>query len=83
MAFSTHLHAAGLNFRTGDILHQLGLQEFALKKRASKFDLNASMLLIQKLFGGCIIANLQQHDPEKAQDVRWWQEMDRQQQQQQ
>ncbi|KAH7133847.1 FAD binding domain-containing protein [Dactylonectria macrodidyma] len=68
-AAGTHPRAAGLNFRTSEILRQLGLEDFTLEQSASEFDLNAGMLLVEKLVGGKVLKHLQEHDPEKVKDI--------------
>ncbi|CAJ0547397.1 Ff.00g041510.m01.CDS01 [Fusarium sp. VM40] len=59
-----HPRAAGINFRTSEILRQLGLEDFTLEQSGKEFDLNAGMLLVEKLIGGKVIKHLQEHDPE-------------------
>ncbi|KAH6997373.1 FAD binding domain-containing protein [Ilyonectria destructans] len=68
-AAGTHPRAAGLNFRTSEILRQLGLEDFTLEQSASEFDLNAGMLLVEKLVGGKVLKHLQEHDPEKIKHI--------------
>ncbi|KAF5671995.1 monooxygenase [Fusarium heterosporum] len=59
-----HPRAAGINFRTSEILRQLDLEDFTLEQSGKEFDLNAGMLLVEKLVGGKVIKHLQEHDPE-------------------
>ncbi|KAI1033769.1 hypothetical protein LB503_011077 [Fusarium chuoi] len=59
-----HPRAAGINFRTSEILRQLGLEDFTLEQSGKEFDLNAGMLIVEKLVGGKVIKHLQEHDPE-------------------
>ncbi|KAF7552181.1 hypothetical protein G7Z17_g4502 [Cylindrodendrum hubeiense] len=68
-AAGTHPRAAGLNFRTSEILRQLGLESFTLDQSAKEFDLNAGMLLVESLIGGKVIKHLQEHDSEKVKEV--------------
>ncbi|KAL6355659.1 hypothetical protein LRP88_11263 [Fusarium phalaenopsidis] len=68
-AAGTHPRAAGLNFRTSEILRQLGLEEFTLQQSGKEFDLNAGMLLVEKLVGGKVLKHLQEHDPEKVKNI--------------
>ncbi|KAF4548397.1 FAD-binding domain-containing protein 34 [Elsinoe fawcettii] len=68
-ASATHPRAAGLNYRTSEILRQLGLEDFTLKQSASEFDLNAGMLIVEKLVGGKTLAKLQEHDENKVKDI--------------
>ncbi|KAK5059694.1 hypothetical protein LTR84_009577 [Exophiala bonariae] len=65
----THPRAAGLNFRTSEILRQLGLENFTLEQSKSEFDLNAGMIIVEKLVNGKTLALLQEHDPEKVKEV--------------
>ncbi|KAK4936728.1 hypothetical protein LTR10_022452 [Elasticomyces elasticus] len=65
----THPRAAGLNFRTSEILRQLGLEDFTLEQSKSEFDLNAGMVVVEKLVNGKTLAHLQEHDPEKVKEI--------------
>ncbi|ENH71399.1 Putative polyketide hydroxylase [Fusarium oxysporum f. sp. cubense race 1] len=42
-----HPRAAGINFRTSEILRQLGLEEFTLEQSGKEFDLNADLYSFQ------------------------------------
>lgn len=68
-ASATHPRAAGLNFRTSEILRQLNLEQLTLEKSAREFDLNAGMLIVERLVGGKTTQHLQEHDPEKIKEV--------------
>ncbi|KAJ4246083.1 hypothetical protein NW762_013828 [Fusarium torreyae] len=59
-----HPRAAGINFRTSEILRQLGLEELTLEQSGKEFDLNAGMLIVEKLVGGKVIKHLQEHNPD-------------------
>ncbi|VUC32392.1 unnamed protein product, partial [Clonostachys rosea] len=61
-----HPRAAGLNFRTSEILRQLGLEDYTLEQSGKEFDLNAGMLIVEKLVGGKVIKHMQEHDPERV-----------------
>ncbi|KAM0541726.1 hypothetical protein ACHAPJ_013131 [Fusarium lateritium] len=59
-----HPRAAGINFRTSEILRQLGLEGLTLEQSGKEYDLNAGMLIVEKLVGGKVIKHLQEHDPD-------------------
>ncbi|KAF3044654.1 hypothetical protein E8E12_007617 [Didymella heteroderae] len=65
----THPRAAGLNYRTSEILRQLGLEQLARDQSAKEFDIDAGMLLVEKLVGGKTLAHLQENDPKEVADV--------------
>jgi 2-polyprenyl-6-methoxyphenol hydroxylase-like FAD-dependent oxidoreductase len=70
----THPRAAGLNYRTSEILRQLGLEQLARDQSAKEFDIDAGMLVVEKLVGGKTLAHLQENDPKEVADVtpcRW------------
>ncbi|KAL1611041.1 hypothetical protein SLS59_000678 [Nothophoma quercina] len=66
---STHPRAAGLNSRTGEILRQLDLEQLARDQSAKEFDIDAGMLVVEKLVGGRTLAHLQENDPKEVADV--------------
>lgn len=65
----THPRAAGLNYRTGEILRQLGLEQLARDQSAKEFDIDAGMLVVEKLIGGKTLAHLQENDPKEVAEV--------------
>ncbi|KAH7072042.1 FAD binding domain-containing protein [Paraphoma chrysanthemicola] len=65
----THPRAAGLNYRTVEILRQLGLEAEAKGESAKEFDINAGMLVVEKLVGGKVIAHVQENDPGQVRTV--------------
>ncbi|KAH6618440.1 FAD binding domain-containing protein [Boeremia exigua] len=65
----THPRAAGLNYRTVEILRQLGLEADAKAESAKEFDIDAGMLVVERLVGGKVIAQVQENDSAEVQDV--------------
>ncbi|UPX20210.1 uncharacterized protein EKO05_0010450 [Ascochyta rabiei] len=65
----THPRAAGLNYRTVEILRQLGLDKLAQAESAKEFDVNAGMLVVEKIIGGKVIAQVQEKDAEIITEV--------------
>ncbi|KAJ4319011.1 hypothetical protein N0V94_004148 [Neodidymelliopsis sp. IMI 364377] len=65
----THPRAAGLNYRTVEILRQLGLEEEAKAQSGKEFDIDAGMLVVEKLVGGKVIAQVQENNPAEVKDV--------------
>lgn len=63
---STHPRAAGLNYRTSEILRQIGLEQLARDQSSKEFDIDAGMLVVEKLFGGKTLAHLQDNDPKEV-----------------
>lgn len=63
-----------MNFRTSEILRRLGLEQLARDQSANEFDIDAGMLVVEKLVGGKTLAYLQENDPKEIADVtscRW------------
>ncbi|KAJ4351121.1 uncharacterized protein N0V89_006460 [Didymosphaeria variabile] len=65
----THPRAAGLNYRTVEILRQLGLEKEAQAESGKEFDIDAGMLIVEKLVGGKVIAQVQENNPAEVKDV--------------
>ncbi|KAL6704162.1 hypothetical protein ACN47E_008722 [Coniothyrium glycines] len=65
----THPRAAGLNYRTVEILRQLGLEDVAKAESAKEFDIDAGMLIVEKLVGGKTIALVQENDAAQVKSV--------------
>ncbi|PYH67654.1 uncharacterized protein BO88DRAFT_426878 [Aspergillus vadensis CBS 113365] len=63
---ATHPRAALFLLRTMEIFRQLGLEEDMLRASKSNFDLDAGMLLVERLIGGKVIAKMQEADPEQT-----------------
>lgn len=58
-----------MNYRTVEILRQLGLDEEAKGESAKEFDIDAGMLVVEKLVGGKVIAQVQENNPAEVKDV--------------
>lgn len=58
-----------MNYRTVEILRQLGLEEEAKAESGKEFDIDAGMLVVEKLVGGKVIAQVQENNPAEVQDV--------------
>ncbi|KAH7357519.1 FAD binding domain-containing protein [Pyrenochaeta sp. MPI-SDFR-AT-0127] len=65
----THPRAAGLNYRTVEILRQLGLEKDAKAESAKEFDIDAGMLIVEKLIGGKTLAHVQENNLNEVKDV--------------
>ncbi|KAH7134866.1 FAD binding domain-containing protein [Dendryphion nanum] len=65
----THPRAAGLNYRTVEILRQLNLEKDAKAESAREFDIDAGMLVVEKLVGGKVIAQVQENNINDVKDV--------------
>ncbi|GKZ36600.1 hypothetical protein AbraIFM66950_007753 [Aspergillus brasiliensis] len=63
---ATHPRAALFLLRTMEIFRQLGLEEDMVRASKSNFDLDAGMLLVERLIGGKVIARMQEADPEQT-----------------
>ncbi|KAJ5547314.1 hypothetical protein N7494_004899 [Penicillium frequentans] len=60
---ATHPRAALFLLRTMEVFRQLGLDNEMETESASDFDLNAGMLMVDKLIGGKVLARMQEADP--------------------
>lgn len=58
-----HPRAALFLLRTVEVLRQLGLEELFMEESEKNFDLNAGMLVVEKLHQGKTIAKVQESDP--------------------
>ncbi|KAH0403046.1 hypothetical protein KCU89_g2529, partial [Aureobasidium melanogenum] len=71
-----HPRAALFLLRTVEVLRQLGLEELFIKESQSNFDLDAGMLVVEKLYKGKTIASFQESDPAEVArvtpSVRLW-----------
>ncbi|KAI4732023.1 hypothetical protein E4T49_00115 [Aureobasidium sp. EXF-10728] len=71
-----HPRAALFLLRTVEILRQLGLEELFIKESQSNFDLDAGMLVVEKLYKGKTLASFQESDPKEVArvtpSVRLW-----------
>ncbi|KAI5195485.1 hypothetical protein E4T39_08203 [Aureobasidium subglaciale] len=71
-----HPRAALFLLRTVEILRQLGLEETFVKESRSNFDLDAGMLVVEKLYKGKTLASFQESDPAEVArvtpSVRLW-----------
>lgn len=65
----THPRAAGLNYRTSEIQRQLDLEKLARDQSGKEFDIDAGMLVVEKLVGGKTLARVQDNDPKEVADV--------------
>lgn len=65
---STAIHpkAALFLLRTVDVLRQLSLYELFSTESEKMFDLNAGMIIVEKLYKGKVIARMQESDPGKT-----------------
>lgn len=64
-----HPRAALFLLRTVEVLRQLNLDERLTKESEEMFDLNAGMIIVEKLYKGKVIARMQESDPEKTAQV--------------
>lgn len=64
-----HPRAALFLLRSVEIYRQLGLEDHLRKNSALNFDLDAGMVIVEKLVGGKTLMNLQQSDPAKVAKV--------------
>lgn len=64
-----HPRAALFLLRTVEVLRQLGLDERFTKESEEMFDLNAGMIIVEKLYKGKVIMRMQESDPEKTAQV--------------
>ncbi|KAI5247622.1 hypothetical protein E4T42_05916 [Aureobasidium subglaciale] len=64
-----HPRAALFLLRTVEILRQLGLEETFVKESRSNFDLDAGMLVVEKLYKGKTLASFQESDPAEVAKV--------------
>ncbi|KAG9659481.1 hypothetical protein KCU64_g3827, partial [Aureobasidium melanogenum] len=64
-----HPRAALFLLRTVEVLRQLGLEELFIKESQSNFDLDAGMLVVEKLYKGKTIASFQESDPAEVAKV--------------
>lgn len=58
-----------MNYRTSEIFRQLDLEQLARDQSAKEFDIDAGMLVVEKLVGGKTLALLQENDPKEVADV--------------
>ncbi|RBQ78539.1 hypothetical protein FVER14953_07732 [Fusarium verticillioides] len=58
-----HPRAALFLLRSVEIFRQLGLEDELLSESASNFDLDAGMIIVEKLVGGKVLASMQESDP--------------------
>ncbi|KAH8663231.1 FAD binding domain-containing protein [Ilyonectria robusta] len=64
-----HPRAALFLLRTVEIFRQLGLEEHLLENSALNFDLDAGMVIIEKLVGGKVLHRMQESDPNEVAKV--------------
>ncbi|CAI4220158.1 unnamed protein product [Parascedosporium putredinis] len=64
-----HPRAALFLLRSVEIFRQLGLEDHLRENSALNFDLDAGMLIVEKLVGGKVIASLQESDPARVAEV--------------
>lgn len=64
-----HPRAAGLNFRTIEIFRQIKLEEACLQANVNEFDIDAGMLVLDKLVGGNLLQTVQEHEPKRDADI--------------
>jgi len=60
-----HPRAALFLLRTIEVLRQLGLDQEFRRESESMFDLNAGMLMVEKLYKGKVLMAMQESDPEE------------------
>ncbi|KAG5755194.1 hypothetical protein H9Q70_002219 [Fusarium xylarioides] len=58
-----HPRAALFLLRSVEIFRQLGLEDELRSESASNFDLDAGMIIVEKLVGGKVLASMQESDP--------------------
>ncbi|CEL02180.1 hypothetical protein ASPCAL03352 [Aspergillus calidoustus] len=63
---ATHPRAALFLLRTMEIFRQLDLEHEMQAASASNFDLDAGMLLVERLIGGNVLMKMQEADPEET-----------------
>ncbi|KAF5639344.1 phenol 2-monooxygenase [Fusarium sp. NRRL 52700] len=64
-----HPRAALFLLRSVEIFRQLGLEDELLSESASNFDLDAGMIIVEKLVGGKVLASMQESDPAEVAKV--------------
>ena len=64
-----HPRAALFLLRTVEILRQLGLEDKFIEESRSNFDLDAGMLVVEKLYKGKTLASFQESDPAEVAKV--------------
>lgn len=64
-----HPRATGLDFKTVEILRQLGLEDICFSQRYKEVDLEAGLLIVDSLVGGKIHKVVQDHIPERDLEV--------------
>ena len=55
-----------MNYRTGETLRQLGLEQLAHDQSAKEFDIDDGILVVEKPVGGKPIAHLQENGPKEV-----------------
>ncbi|KAF4341193.1 phenol 2-monooxygenase [Fusarium beomiforme] len=64
-----HPRAALFLLRSVEIFRQLGLEDELRSESASNFDLDAGMIIVEKLVGGKVLASMQESDPAEVAKV--------------
>ncbi|THZ63679.1 hypothetical protein D6C86_02981 [Aureobasidium pullulans] len=64
-----HPRAALFLLRTVEVLRQLGLEDLFISESEKNFDLDAGMLVVEKLYQGKTIAAYQESDPEEVAQI--------------
>lgn len=64
-----HPRAAGLNFKSVEILRQLGLEEQLKSVNFSKVNLDAGLIIVDKLYRGTVKKIVQDHDAERDREI--------------
>ncbi|TKX22759.1 FAD-binding domain-containing protein 24 [Elsinoe australis] len=64
-----HPRAALFLLKSIEIFRQLGLDEIMTKESASNFDLDAGMIIVEKLVGGKTLMSMQESDPNEVAKV--------------
>ncbi|KAJ9267104.1 hypothetical protein DTO212C5_6169 [Paecilomyces variotii] len=65
----SHPRATGLNFRTSEILRQINLEKVCQAESVREFDIDSGLLVVEKLIGGKVIQQVQEHDPKRDAEV--------------
>ena len=67
--YEAHPRATGLNFRSCEILRQLGIEDQCREESLREFDLDAGLIMVEKMIGGRLIQRVQEHHPERDAEV--------------
>ncbi|KAH7024240.1 FAD binding domain-containing protein [Ilyonectria destructans] len=65
----SHPRATGINFRTAEILRQIGLESRCREESVREFDIDSGMLVVEQMVGGRPGRTVQDHDPKLDQEM--------------